>query len=135
MASFGYDYNLKEEPFKKEKLFRSSSIFLMKPDTRLSINTKFAGLVVTEYPVWSVINWHPDAPPINLIAGISLLADCMFRLQPQDKTKQVLSSVFLFPLKRRSPYIIQGIARTDLQSSIFPVEEIRYSMISKIFRR
>lgn len=59
----------------------------------------FAELLITEYPVGSVINWHRDAPPFDLIAGISLMADCTFRLRPNDKAKQTRASVISFPVK------------------------------------
>jgi len=49
--------------------------------------------LVTEYPEGSVINWHRDAPPFDVIAGISLLPDCTFRLRPQEKLKQGRGSV------------------------------------------
>ena len=41
----------------------------------------FAELLVTKYPPGSVINWHLDAPPFELIAGISPAADCIFKLK------------------------------------------------------
>ena len=44
--------------------------------------SKFAELLVTEYPVGSVINWHRDVPQFDLIAGISLMSSkATIRLQ------------------------------------------------------
>jgi alkylated DNA repair dioxygenase AlkB len=94
----------------------------------------FAELLVTEYPVGSVINWHRDAPPFDIIAGISLMGDCNFRLRPQDKGKQTKAFVISFPVARRSLYIIQGAARTDWQHSITAVKQTRYSITLRTLR-
>jgi alkylated DNA repair dioxygenase AlkB len=88
----------------------------------------FTELLVTEYPPGSVINWHRDAPPFDLIAGISLQSDCTFRLRPYEKKKQHRRAIISFPVERRSLYIMQGPARTDWQHSISPVQNLRYSI-------
>jgi len=89
---------------------------------------EFAELLVTKYPIESVINWHRDAPPFDLIAGISLLSDCTFRLRPFDKAKQNRKAIISFPVERRSLYIIKGAARNEWQHSISAVKQIRYSI-------
>jgi alkylated DNA repair dioxygenase AlkB len=48
----------------------------------------FEEALITEYPEGSVINWHRDAPTFDIIAGISLLSDCRFRLRPHDRAGQ-----------------------------------------------
>jgi alkylated DNA repair dioxygenase AlkB len=83
---------------------------------------------LTEYPVGAVINWHRDAPPFDIIAGISLHSDCVFKLRPYDKAKQGRRSVISIPVKRRSLYIIRDTARTDWEHSIAPVNDVRYSI-------
>jgi alkylated DNA repair dioxygenase AlkB len=130
VVSFGYDYSFDNGSLTKGTDIPQSFDFLIKKvSSHLSMpQEKFAELLVTEYPVGSVINWHRDAPPFNLIAGISLMADCTFRLRPQDKAKQNRASVISFPLKRRSLYIIEGQARNDWQHSITPVKQMRYSV-------
>ncbi len=75
-----------------------------------------------------MINWHRDAPPFDIIAGISLMSDCNFRLRPQDKAKQTKAFVISFPVNRRSLYIIQGAARSNWQHSITPVKQTRSSI-------
>src|SRR5438045_8709602 len=80
-ASFGYDYNFDKRSLSKGKdippIFNS---LIKKVGEYISVDPeKFAELLVTEYPIGSVINWHRDAPPFDLIAGISLSADCIFR--------------------------------------------------------
>jgi len=91
-------------------------------------------MLITEYPPGTVINWHRDVPQFDLIAGISLLADCTFRLRPYNKTKQTRSSVISFPVQRRSLYIIHGNARWNWQHSIMPVKQTRYSITLRTFK-
>ena len=130
VASFGYDYS-----FDKRSLTKGKDIpavftpLIQKVSAKLSMKEdELAELLITEYPVGSVINWHRDAPPFNLIAGISLQADCTFRLRPHDKAKQGRGSIISFPVKRRSLYVMQDVARTDWEHSISPVKQVRYSI-------
>jgi alkylated DNA repair dioxygenase AlkB len=94
----------------------------------------FKEVLATEYPVGSVINWHRDAPPFELIAGISLATDCTFRLRPYDKTKRSRANTLSFPVERRSLYIMQGAARSEWEHSINPVKEKRYSVTLRTLR-
>lgn len=130
VASFGQDWS-----FEKQQLSTGKAIpevfrpLIEKVAQQLSISTDaFAELLVTEYPVGAVINWHRDAPPFDLIAGISLYSDCTFRLRPYDKTKQGRSSIISMPVKRRSLYVMQGAARTYWQHGIAAVKQVRYSI-------
>ena len=96
---------------------------------RLAIDAdKFCELLITEYPVGSVINWHRDSPPFDLIAGISLLSDCTMRFRPFDKEKQNRKSTLSIPLAPCSLYLISGEARTDWEHSIPAVKQVRYSI-------
>jgi alkylated DNA repair dioxygenase AlkB len=130
VASFGFDYSFTNRKLSKGKEIPAEFDFLVqKIAGKLQMKVAdFAELLVTEYPPGAVINWHRDAPPFDLIVGISLLSDCTFRLRPQEKSKQTRANVISFPVKRRSLYIIQGEARTDWQHSIAPVKNTRYSI-------
>jgi alkylated DNA repair dioxygenase AlkB len=130
VASFGYDYN-----FSSRKLIKGMPI----PETFNGIidrvakqllidREQIAELLVTEYPVGSVINWHRDAPPFETIAGISLAADCVFKLRPYDQSLRSRKSVISLPVKQRSLYIMQGPARSGWEHSTAPVHDIRYSI-------
>jgi alkylated DNA repair dioxygenase AlkB len=129
-ASFGYDYHFdnrsltKGEPIPHEFLFLVDKVarYLALPPA------DFSKLLATEYPPGSVINWHRDAPPFELIAGISLLTDCTFRLRPHDKSRQGRAAIRTYTVARRSLYIMRGAAREDWQHSITPVKETRYSI-------
>lgn len=81
VASFGYDYSFNNGSLAKGKDIPLPFHFLIeKVSSYISVKRhEFAELLVTEYPVGSVINWHRDAPPFDVIAGISLMADCNFR--------------------------------------------------------
>ncbi|MCW3117634.1 MAG: 2OG-Fe(II) oxygenase [Chitinophagaceae bacterium] len=136
VASFGYDYSFENGSLTKGKdIPPAFNSLIEKVNNYRSIKpAEFAELLITEYPVGSVINWHRDAPPFDIIAGVSLMADCTFRLRPQDKAKQGRSSVISFPVKRRSLYVIQGPARTEWQHSITPVKQTRYSITLRTLR-
>jgi alkylated DNA repair dioxygenase AlkB len=137
VASFGFDYNFDNRKLTKGKPIPPAfNSIIQKTASRLSIvPDDFAELLITEYPVGSVINWHRDAPPFDVIAGISLLSDCTFRLRPHDKLKQSKSSIISLQVRRGSLYIMQGPARTDWQHSISPVETIRYSITLRTLRK
>lgn len=130
VASFGYDWSFEHRRLSKGK--EIPEVFdplIQKLARQLSLPKEaFAELLITEYPVGSVINWHRDAPPFDLIAGISLLSDCTFRLRPHDKARQSRRSTSSFVVERRSLYIMKGPARTDFQHSMAPVKSPRYSI-------
>jgi alkylated DNA repair dioxygenase AlkB len=130
VASFGYDYSFDKRSFSKgNPIPVQLNSFIAKVAQKLSLNLNdFAELLITEYPVGSVINWHRDAPPFDLIAGISLLSPCKFKLRPNEKTKQTRTSIISIPVLPRSLYVMQGPARSEWQHSIAPVKEKRYSI-------
>ena len=134
--SFGYDYHFDSRRLEKGLPVPESLIPLVdKVSAKLSIESKeFAELLVTEYPAGSVINWHRDAAPFHLIAGISLLSDCTLRFRPHDKLKQGRRAVLSFPVQRRSLYVLDGESRTDWQHSISPVGSTRYSITLRTLR-
>jgi alkylated DNA repair dioxygenase AlkB len=136
VASFGHDWS-----FEKQQLLKGSAIpqaftpLLEKVAQHLHLHRDaFAELLVTEYPVGSVINWHRDAPPFDLIAGISLHTDCTFRLRPYNKERRDKNAILSFSVKRRSLYIMQGSVRTHWQHSIAAVPHVRYSITLRTLR-
>lgn len=130
VASFGYDWSFEKRTLSEGKeIPEEFDPIIQKVSERLSLSKKdFAELLITEYPVGSVINWHRDAPPFDIIAGISLLSDCSFRLRPQEKLKQGRGSVISFTVERRSLYIMKGPSRSEWQHSLAPVKFVRYSI-------
>jgi alkylated DNA repair dioxygenase AlkB len=130
VKSFGHDWNFQSRILSKGQEIPDAFLPLVeRVASRLSLKPgDFGEILLTEYPVGSVINWHRDAPPFELIAGISLLSDCTFRLRPHDKEKQGRSSIISLPVRRRSLYVIEKEARTNWQHSILPVRNLRYSI-------
>jgi alkylated DNA repair dioxygenase AlkB len=137
VASFGFDYNFDNRKLTKGKPIPPAfNSIVEKTASRLSLAPDdFAELLITEYPIGSVINWHRDAPTFDVIAGISLLSDCIFRLRPHDKLKQSRSSIISFPVRHGSLYLMQGAARTDWEHSISPVKNIRYSITLRTLKK
>jgi alkylated DNA repair dioxygenase AlkB len=136
VSSFGYDWSFEKRVLSKGRDIPQAFHFLMeKVADRIKVpKNAFAELLITEYPVGSVINWHRDAPPFDIIAGVSLLSHCTFRLRPYDKTKQKRNAVISFPVQRRSLYIISGPARSEWEHSIAAVKQLRYSITLRTLR-
>ena len=137
VESYGYDYHFDSRTISKGKDIPQSLNFLInRVAAWLNIPVEaLAEVLVTEYPQGSVINWHRDAPPFDIIIGISLLSDCKFRFRPYDKTKQHRKAILSTDIARRSLYILQGEARTDWEHSISPVKDIRYSITLRTLRK
>ena len=136
VASFGFDWSFENRTLTKGRDIPSLfEPLIEKVALRLSLPVKaFAEVLLTEYPVGSVINWHRDAPPFDIIVGISLLSDCIFRFRPHEKSKQSRNSIISMPVRRRSLYEIKGEARTDWEHSILPVKNKRYSITLRTLR-
>jgi alkylated DNA repair dioxygenase AlkB len=136
VASFGRDWNFEKRELTKGRDIPESFQWLVeRVGQKLAIPANdFVELLVTEYPVGSVINWHRDAPPFELIAGVSLQADCTFKLRPYEKEKQTKKSVISLPVKRRSLYVMEREAREQWQHSTLPVETVRYSITLRTLR-
>jgi hypothetical protein len=75
VASFGLDWSFERKELSKGKDIPAAFHWLIeRVAIKLSLPPRaFAQLLVTEYPIGSVINWHRDAPLFQLIAGISWL--------------------------------------------------------------
>ncbi len=128
--SYGYDYQFDTRSISRgEDIPPAFNFLLEKISTWLSIPLEdLAEVLVTEYPPGSVINWHRDAPPFDIIVGVSLMSDCRFKLRPYDKAKQGRKSIITIPVRRRSIYVIRDEARTHWEHCIAPVTETRYSI-------
>jgi alkylated DNA repair dioxygenase AlkB len=135
-ASFGFDYH-----FDSRKLSRGAPIpdafqpLIKKVTDHLSLTSPIGELLILEYPEGAVINWHRDAPPFDVIIGISLLADCTFRLRPHDKAKQSRKSIVSIPVRRRSLYVMEGAARSDWEHSTMPAKSLRYSITLRTLKQ
>ncbi len=137
VASFGYDYNFDKRSISKgEDIPAGFHSLIRKVADYLSLQPdEFAEILVTEYPPGSVINWHRDAPPFDMIVGISLLSGCSFRVRPYDKAKRGRRSILSLPVQARSLYILKDEVRSDWEHSISPVSEKRYSITLRTLRK
>lgn len=137
VASFGYDYNFTKRTLTKgveiptsfHWLVKSVADFLRRPSADIG------ELLVTEYPANAQINWHRDAFPFDIIAGISLRADCTFRLRPHDKANQGRGNICSIHVSRRSMYILRDVVRDNWEHSIAAVHEKRYSITLRTLRQ
>jgi alkylated DNA repair dioxygenase AlkB len=130
VMSFGRGWSFTEQQLKEGQPIPGSFEFLVQGVAdKLDIDkAQIAQFLITEYPAGSVINWHRDAPPFAIIAGVSLLADCSFKLRPHDKSKQTRKATIVYPVNRRSLYTMQGEAKTEWQHSTAPLDKVRYSL-------
>jgi alkylated DNA repair dioxygenase AlkB len=136
VMSFGHGWSFTEQRLKEGDPIPAAFDFLVERIAgHLHIpKGSIAQFLITEYPPGSVINWHRDAPPFETIVGISLLADCIFKLRPHEKEKQVRSGTISLPVQRRSIYTMTGIAKTAWQHSTAPLNKIRYSLTFRTLR-
>lgn len=136
VMSFGYDYHFNDRSISTGiPIPKDFYPLIQKTASQLQIPPhEFQELLVTEYPPGSVINWHRDAPPFELIAGISLLSDCNFKLRPYEKIKQVRGSTISIPVKRCSLYVMQGEVREAWEHSISEMGMLRYSITLRTLR-
>lgn len=136
VVNFGYDYHFNSRSITKGEPIPQQLQFLIE---RLAQHTAlpasdFQKVLVTQYPPGSVINWHRDAPPFELIAGVSLASDCVFRLRPYRKEEQSRKTLLSFPVQQRSLYVMQGESREQWEHSTRPVEKLRFSITVRTLR-
>src|ERR1051325_1064978 len=97
---------------------------------------EFREVLLTHYPPGAGIGWHRDAPPFDIIAGISLLGECTMRLRPWPIEKGSVKSrtVVAQILEARSLYILRGPSRTSWQHHIPPTSTERFSVTVRTLR-
>jgi alkylated DNA repair dioxygenase AlkB len=89
-------------------------------------------ILVTEYRPGATIGWHRDAPPFDIVVGISLRAACRFRFRRQMANGWETAELALAP---RSIYLLDGPARREWQHSIPAVKELRYSITFRSLKK
>ena len=135
--SFGFDYHFDSGKLTKGAaipeefgwiIHRVASFIAKEP-------SEIAEVLVTENPPGSITNWHRDAPPFAIIAGISLLTGCRFRLRPHGKESRVRQSLVALPVARRSLYVMRDECRDNWEHSIGPVTHTRYSVTFRTLKK
>lgn len=92
----------------------------------------FAEALITEYTPGATIGWHRDAPPFDIVIGISLLAPCRFRFRRGRTGAWETTERIVNP---RSIYVLTGPARTEWQHGIPAVKALRYSVTFRTLRK
>jgi alkylated DNA repair protein (DNA oxidative demethylase) len=82
-------------------------------------------ILVTEYTPGATIGWHRDAPPFEVVVGVSLNSACRFRFRRKRGEKWETLTLEMLP---RSVYVLDGPARREWQHSIPALKELRYSI-------
>ena len=97
---------------------------------------EFAEALVTDYPEGAPIGWHRDAPPFDIIVGVTLLSDCTMHFRPWPPAKKGATRAKATQLlERRSAYILRGPSRTQWQHHIPPTKTRRISVTFRTLRR
>ncbi|SFQ11313.1 Alkylated DNA repair dioxygenase AlkB [Mesorhizobium sp. NFR06] len=91
----------------------------------------FAQVLINEYRPGTGIGWHRDKPHFELVAGVSLLAPCSFRLRRKNGAAWERETIEVEP---GSVYLMSGPARNEWEHSIPPVERHRYSVTFRTMR-
>lgn len=99
----------------------------------------FAGIVaealehvlVTEYQPGAPIGWHRDRPEFGDVVGVSLGSACRFRFRRRKGAGWERAALIAQP---RSAYLLTGLARSEWEHSIPPVETLRYSVTFRTLR-
>ncbi len=133
VVSFGWHYD-----FGARRLNRANDMPEFLQDLREPA-AAFAGLpatslqhvLVTEYGEGAGIGWHRDKDVFGEIVGISLQTPCVFRLRRAIGERWQRVNVIAEP---RSAYLLSGLARTEWEHSIPPVDALRYSITFRNLR-
>ena len=91
----------------------------------------FMQVLINEYRLGAGIGWHRDKPHYELIAGVSLMAPCDFRLRRKKGEAWDRHTITVEP---RSAYLMSGPARSEWEHSIPPLTEHRYSITLRTVR-
>lgn len=96
--------------------------------------------LINEYRPGTPIGWHRDAPPYDIVIGVSLGSPCRMRLRPYVSPAAHAASgarrtaTHELALEPRSIYLISGPARSAFEHSIPAVDALRYSITFRTLR-
>ena len=125
VVSFGWHYD-----FSGRQLRKADDI----PDFFLPLRraaAAFAGMepavlqhmLVTEYGPGAGVGWHRDKSVFGETVGVSLLSTCVLRLRRKVGEKRWERANV--QAESRSTYLLSGLARSEWEHSIPPVEALR----------
>jgi alkylated DNA repair dioxygenase AlkB len=127
VVSFGWAYDFEHEALRAAPPIPPFLLLLRERVAALSglPPQTLSQALVTEYPPGAAIGWHRDKTVFRDVLGVSLGAPCLFRLRRRAGASWQRVSLRLEP---RSAYLLQGLARTEWEHSIPPVERLRHSV-------
>jgi alkylated DNA repair dioxygenase AlkB len=136
VVSWGWSYDFEKGQLKEKPPLPEFLMSLRKKAAAFAgvHADEFVQALVTEYASGTPINWHRDAPPFGIIAGISLHAECEFRLRPYPFSAKERKALVKLPVLPRSIYIMRDAVRERYQHSIAPVKTKRYSVTFRTLR-
>jgi len=86
--------------------------------------------LVTEYAAGAGIGWHKDKPMFQDVIAFSFLSACTLRLRRKIGGAWERKSLTANP---RSAYMLRGVARSQWEHSIPPLDTLRYSVTFRNF--
>lgn len=102
----------------------------------------FVMALINEYRPGAPIGWHRDAPQYGIVAGVSLLSDCLMKFRPYVRPADLSSlqgrrrtATHELLLERRSAYLMTGESRSAFEHHIPAVTSLRYSITFRTARR
>ncbi|HEX8311133.1 MAG TPA: alpha-ketoglutarate-dependent dioxygenase AlkB [Chthoniobacteraceae bacterium] len=137
-AHFGHGYEYGTAKLKPARAIPEFLLPLRERVARLAGReaTEFAEALVTEYPAGAGIGWHRDAPPFDIVVGVSLASECtmQFRPWPVQKPAGARRRPLAQLLEPRSVYILRGPSRTDWEHHIPIARSRRFSITFRTLR-
>ncbi|MEA2934329.1 MAG: hypothetical protein QOD74_975 [Variibacter sp.] len=135
VVSFGWRYDFNTHKVQKADDMPSALRELREKAARFAglAPDTFQQALVTEYAPGAGIGWHKDRAVFGEVIGISLLTPCNFRLRRKvgaNKWERIS-----FTAQPRSAYLLSGVARSEWEHSIPPLENLRYSVTFRNLRR
>jgi alkylated DNA repair dioxygenase AlkB len=89
-------------------------------------------VLVTEYGPGAGIGWHRDKSVFGETVGVSLLSPCVLRLRRKVGMKKWQRANLT--AEPRSAYLLIGLALSEWEHSILPVDALRYSVTFRNLR-
>lgn len=134
VVQFGWRYSFDSRALEPGRELPAFLVFLQERvgDAAGVPPAELSEVLVTEYTPGATIGWHRDAPPFDIVAGVSLASPCRLRLRRERQNGWDRAEVLLEP---RSFYLLRGAVRSEWQHSIPAVVELRYSITFRTLRR
>lgn len=134
VLSFGWRYDFATEELQAAETIPAFLLPLRERVGRLAgiAPDMFRQVLLTEYPPGAAIGWHRDRPAFGVVAGVSLLGPCRFRMRRKQASGWERVTQIMAP---RSAYVLRGTARHAWEHSIPRVESLRYSITFRTLAR